>query len=497
MDSEKKERKFLSHLYNPVTYCGLFLFLTVFFIEWFFFGIDFLSSRSNLYLGLFTYIILPPFLFLGLILIPLGAFWYRRRIKKGRSASWLKIDLSIPAHRNTLFVFLTAVFIFALMSLVGTYKGYQYSESVEFCGTLCHSVMRPEYTTYLKSPHGRLKCVECHIGPGADWYVKSKLSGTRQILRTIFNTYERPIRTPVRDLRPAEATCKQCHWPGKYFGTMDFKRMYYPSDGTRPAWFVRMLLNVGGGNTQTYGIHAHMNLDRDIYYAAEDEKRQLITWVKAVDKNGRERIFVSKDSKWQSVAPPADVIRKMDCIDCHNRPSHQFLSPPRLINDALQYGTIDNAVPGIKEKALEVLSRQYSTTKEAVNSIDKELHDYYLAKQNAYYRAHQSTVDSAIKRVIELYTENMFPEMKARWTTHPDNIGHMLAPGCFRCHDSQHRTSQGQIISQDCNSCHLIVEQGPVGRTEKTIDGLPFRHPVDIGQAWKESLCYECHSADR
>src|SRR3989338_999863 len=326
MDNDKKIQKKFSHLfYNVVTYAGVMLSVMVAAVEAFLFALDFFSKGKNLYLGLITYLILPGFLIFGLILIPLGVLWKKSRIDRGLPVIELKrfrVDLSLPHHRNALLVFIVGTSLLILMSVIGAYKAFHYTESVQFCGVLCHQVMHPEYTTYLNSPHGRVKCVECHIGAGADWYVRSKASGARQVIKTLAHTFAKPIATPVSNLRPAEETCEQCHFPGKYFSTMDFKRSYFLTEGENRRWNIRMLLNVGGGDGQSYGVHAHMNLDQDIYYLAEDVKRQKISWVKSVDKEGHETIFTSPGSKYEGTNPPADLIRKMDCIDCHNRPTH-------------------------------------------------------------------------------------------------------------------------------------------------------------------------------
>jgi nitrate/TMAO reductase-like tetraheme cytochrome c subunit len=88
------------------------------------------------------------------------------------------------------------------------YSAVNYMDSVSFCGKTCHTVMQPEYTAYQNSPHSRVECVKCHIGPGAGWFVKSKLSGTRQLLAVTFNTYPRPSRrrstTCARRAKPAK-----------------------------------------------------------------------------------------------------------------------------------------------------------------------------------------------------------------------------------------------------------------------------------------------------
>ena len=491
-----KDRKFSYYFYNGVTYAGVFLSFFVFLIECFFFILDFLAHGPNQYLAIFTYILIPPFLLLGLALIPAGALWKRWRVKKGLADVHpikLVIDPAKASHRNALLIFTVGTFILITMSAVGAYRGFHYTESVEFCGTLCHQVMHPEHETYLASPHARVRCVECHVGGGATPYFRSKLTGARQVFKKFTGTFERPIPTPVRELRPAEETCMRCHWPDKFFGTLDFNRVYYPSEEGGPPWVLGMRMNVGGTGHGSPGVHAHMNVERDVYYAAEDEARQNITWVKSVDKDGTARIFVSPDSKYKDAEPPAALVRKMDCIDCHNRPSHRFMPPDRLLNEAMRAGKIDPAMPQIKRKAIELLSADYGTKEEALRAIRSSLEEFYGKKQPDYAAASPGKVEEAVLAVSAMYSRNMFPEMKARWDAHPDNIGHLIAPGCFRCHDGAHRSAEGLAITSDCAACHAITEQGPLGATEKSENGLPFRHPVEA-EGWDELSCTDCHT---
>jgi nitrate/TMAO reductase-like tetraheme cytochrome c subunit len=490
------KKRFSELFYNAVTYLGLLISILVVTLEVFLFALDFFSAGGNVYLGLITYLILPGFLFFGLALVPVGYYWKKRRLRRGLPRHELKpfrIDLALSSHRNALLVFIVGTSLLVLLSIVGSYQAYHYTESVAFCGTLCHEVMHPEYTAYSHSPHARVKCVDCHIGSGAGWYVKSKASGLRQVYRTLMNSYVRPIATPVHDLRPAEETCKQCHWPGKFFGSIDFKRAYFLTKGENKRWNMRMLLNVGGGDHQTYGVHAHMNVDQTIYYAAEDERRQELSWVKSVDKQGRETVYVSEKSKWKESSPAAGQLREMDCIDCHNRPTHQFKPPYRLLNEAMQYGGIDPEIPGIKKKALAVLSKEYTSAEEADKTIRQSLREFYQQKHADYLASNSDKVERAEETIAGLYSENIFPEMKARWEAFPDNIGHMVSPGCFRCHDGEHRSPDGHVISKDCRACHVIVEQGPAGAEEKNITGLDYRHP-DGTDDWKDMSCTDCHT---
>jgi len=494
-------RKFSKYFYNSITYFGIGLSLFVFFIECLLFGMDFFGPTHSIYLGIFTYTVLPPFLILGLILIPVGALWKRRQVIRGKveiDPKPIHIDLSIAHHRNAVMTAIAIFGIFIVMSAVGSYQAFHYTESVHFCGITCHEVMSPQYTRYTQSAHARVKCVDCHIGSGADWYVRSKLSGMRQVLAVFRNSYSRPIPNPVHNLRPAKETCEQCHWPDKFYSSFELKRKYFLADpdDDYSSWMIRMLIQMGSTNDKTVGIHAHMNINNDILYYAEDERRQEIPWIKTVDHDGKETIYTSEDSAYKDKEPPAEGIRKMDCIDCHNRPTHRFIAPYRLVNQSMDVNLIDPELPSIKSKAMEVLSVEYVSKEEAAVKIRQTLEAFYKRKLGAGYEEKKESVLKTIDEIISIYKDNFFPSMKARWDSYPDNIGHLISPGCFRCHDGTHSTPEGKVISRDCTSCHTILEQGPPGSEQKSTEGLEFRHPVDISEMWKEMNCYDCHTGN-
>ncbi len=498
MEQKQAKTKFSLYFYNGITYAGVVVALFVFFVECLLFGIDLFSPYGNIYIGLITYAILPPFLVVGLVLIIVGALRKRRKVLKGLIQAEPKsiyINPAIPAHRNTILAFLAVGTIFLVMTAVGSYKAFHYTESVQFCGVTCHKVMEPQYTRYTHSPHARVKCVECHIGPGAGWYVRSKLSGLRQVFATMRNTYPKPIPTPVHNLRPSKETCEHCHWPEKFYSSFELRRHYFlTEEGGPDSWFIRMLIQVGSEDKKNTGIHAHMYMNNDIFYVADDERRQVISWVKTVDDKGQAHIYTTPDSPYKDKEPPAQIVRTMDCIDCHNRPTHRFPAPFKLINEAMASEKIDAGLPEIKEKALEVLSAAYASQDEGVEAIRRDLKDFYKEKFGDAYAEQAASVEKNIEEVVSIYKNYFFPQMKARWDAFPDNIGHLISPGCFRCHDGRHTSSDGKTIARDCRSCHTIIEQGAPGAVEKSADGLDFQHPVDISDMWKETNCSECHT---
>src|SRR5690242_12223179 len=312
---------------NYISFVGAAITAAAFVSVVLLFLVEITSRQENPYLGILTYIILPSVLALGLLVIVIGLLIERRRRHKGKPteiAAYPKLDLNDPKARRAFFVFLFFTFLFVTASAFGSYKAYEYTESVSFCGETCHTVMKPEHVAYQAGAHARVGCVGCHVGPGAGWYVRSKLSGAYQLYSVTFNKYPRPVPSPVHNLRPAQDTCEQCHWPEKFFGAQlkIFNRYGYDEHNTPKQ--IRMLINTGGGSPesgQVFGIHWHMNIANEITYVSTDDHRQSIPWVKMKDRQGNVTEFFAKDAKLTPEELAREPQRRMDCVDCHNRPS--------------------------------------------------------------------------------------------------------------------------------------------------------------------------------
>jgi hypothetical protein len=481
--------------YNSLSIVGAILAVTMGLIGLIMLLINVSMEQTNAYFGIFLYMVLPAILVFGLLLIPVGMFRQWRRWQRGESISerkWPAIDLNNTHHRNAVFVFVFGTFLFVTLSAVGSYQAYHFTESVTFCGTTCHTVMEPEHTAYLQSPHARVACTECHVGYGASWYAKSKLSGSYQVYAALFNKYPRPIPTPIHNLRPARETCEQCHWPEKTYGTGLRKFTHYMYDEANTRWSSMLLLKTDTGEPgqgQRAGIHWHINKGIKIEYIARDERRQDVPWVRVTElKTGKQTIYQETSQPLSEQEVAAAEIRKMDCIDCHNRPSHVYHSPDFAIDRALESGSIDRSLPSVKKVAVEALTVEYGTKDSAVTGIADAI-------RNALQSSDQGKVEAAISGAQEAFSQNIFPHMKARWSAYPNNIGHFTDRGCMRCHAGNHQSPQGVKISHDCNACHVIMMQGKDDAVERdsTGNGLEFKHPADIDDAWKENSCNECH----
>jgi nitrate/TMAO reductase-like tetraheme cytochrome c subunit len=484
-------------LRNPISLAGVALALVALANFFFLFLIDLISVRSSPYVGILAYMVAPAFLIIGLLGLAVGLLWERKKkIAVSDVPLYPRIDLNDPGQRSAAAFFASFVVVFVMLSAVGSYKAYEFTDSVQFCGQLCHSVMSPEFTAYQLSPHARVACVECHVGSGAGWYVKSKLSGARQVFATAFNTYPRPIPTPVHDLRPAPETCEECHWPQRFYGAQLKVFTHYGTDEKNTPRQIRMLLKTGGGDPSTgmpSGIHWHMNIANEITYISTDDKRQVIPYIHVKDMQGRITEYVSKDSPPTKAQIDKLPRRRMDCVDCHNRPTHIYVPPDRAVDDSLLAGRLDVSLPFIKQQAVTVLTNTYATTDAAMEGIATDLHKFYLTKYPDVDKNRQADIQNAITELQRIYRSTTFPEMKLDWKTHPNNIGHFYFAGCFRCHDGQHVSSDGRVVRKDCDVCHSILEQQEGATKLIASQGTPFKHPVDIGDLTQVS-CSDCHT---
>jgi nitrate/TMAO reductase-like tetraheme cytochrome c subunit len=491
-------------LHNPYSYAGGLIAALALLIFFFLIILDALSPSARApYASLIMFMVVPAIMMFGLALVPLGWIMARRRLRR-TGKEWIEkfpvIDFNEPYQRVVVGLVVVAGIFLLFLSAFGSYKAYESTESVGFCGTVCHTPMEPEYTAYSNSAHARVRCVDCHVGPGAEWYVRSKLSGLYQLYAVALNKYPRPIPVPITSLRPAQETCEQCHWPEKFFEGQQIRQVHFLPDEENTRWEIDLLIKTGGGSpngSRRGGIHWHMNNEHRIDYIATDAQHLQIPWVRSTDRQtGRAIEFMSTQAELTEQQRGASIVRTMDCMDCHNRPTHVYRAPAQLINTALASGTIDASLPEIKATGVQLLTGEYDNTEAALLAISDGLQNFYAEQHPEVAKSKRDAITKAIAELQRMYRLNFFPHMKVRWDTYPDNIGHLMFPGCFRCHDGMHQSKDGAVISKDCRLCHNIMAQGKPGAIAHatTRDGLDFEHPIDIGTAWQDGPCNACHT---
>lgn len=492
-------RIFPQSFYNITTLIGVFVAVVSFGLILFLIVLEMLTPDPKPYMGIIAFVILPVFLIVGVVLIAAG-IWrehHRERLGKPHGLHLPVIDLNNTQHR-TAFVFASVGGILLLMfSAFGSFKAYEYTDSDEFCGQVCHTVMEPEFAAYQYSPHARVGCVKCHIGPGAGWFVRSKLSGAYQVYAVMANVYPRPIPTPIENLRPAQETCEQCHWPKHFFSEKQRVNTYFLSDEHNTRWTLNLLMKIGGGNIEagpTSGIHWHMNIANEVTYAALDSQRLVIPWVRARHPDGTVRVYRSTETEVSDDSLKNVFTRRMDCIDCHNRPTHIYHPPARSVNHVMSLGWIDPDLPSVKSIAVQALEYPYSSKQAGLDSIRTIIQEFYAMNYPDIARTKKTAIERTVGEVQKIYSRNYFPEMRVSWKQFPDHIGHLFYPGCFRCHDGKHVSDDGKVLSKDCNVCHTILaQQFEKDKLRLSLGGIDYKHPVDIGDAWMEMNCSDCH----
>lgn len=430
----------------------------------------FSRGANNPYLGIIFFLILPILFIVGLALIPVGIFLRRRALLQTGAipAEFPKIDFNDRIFRHGVDIVLAATIVNLLVVAIASYRGAAYMDSPQFCGQSCH-VMNPEYTAYRISAHSHVACVDCHIGSGVSSYFAAKVNGTKQLIEVsthpfahiapkIIPDYPTPIESPVRNLRPAREICEACHQPAKFVGEKLLVKSNFADDEQNTETQSVVVLHLGGQDSLSHltGIHGvHLG---HIEYVATDPSRTTIPWVERTNPDGSKSTYVASALNG---AKPQGEHRLMDCIDCHNRAAHTFVTAEEAINRSMVDGSISPSLPWVHKEGLELLKATYASQEDAAAKIPTQLQAFYRTTNPQVLATKADLVKRAGQQLVALYSQNVFPEMKVTWGTHPNHIGHMSYPGCFRCHDGDHTAKDGTSITQDCTACHnlLVVDE--------------------------------------
>jgi nitrate/TMAO reductase-like tetraheme cytochrome c subunit len=433
--------------------------------------VGFSTSKANPYLGLFVVLVLPVAFALGLLLIPIGLFVERKRGAPPHDSLQAAFEAAFkdPAGRRRIFFAAAATLAnIGLFALAGQ-KIIEHMDSPKFCGTQCHTPMQPQWEAYNRSPHSNVACVDCHIGPGAAAEVKAKWNGVHQLVGVLTSRYERPITAPPDKIPSAKGTCEQCHAPQRFRPDLIKLFPHYAADKDNTPKFNAMLLRVGGFNQRTQkweGVHWHANPDNRIQFELLDEARTKIGKVTRYENGRLVAEYVPPGASQKPIA-----VRTMDCIDCHNRPTHVFdYTPKDAVDRALFAGALDPKVPYLAATSAAVLA-DTSAPRDGAEARLRAALDAAYHKDHPDVTPDPAALDKAAKTLAQIYLHNIYPSMKMSWRLHPPSLGHMAEgqtnPGCFRCHDKQHETTladgRKKKIGQDCDTCHtgLAFDQDP------------------------------------
>lgn len=451
---------------------GVVLTTTAFVLFSFLEVLRLLGVITNTYVGLLSYLALPSLFVVGLLMIPGGWWLYKRRTglttKELLSRRFAPDLLDAKLTGSTLATWVLGLTVINILFLgAGGARMLRFMDEPGFCGTACHSVMGPEWATYQQSPHARVACVECHVGDGADALIDSKINGLWQMISVTFDLYERPIPTPVHNLRPARETCETCHWPDKFYGQRLKTRVHYAQDAASTPSFTTLGLEIGSGHgDRAGGIHWHVAGGNRVEYGPADPQRREIAWVKVAQPDGSSRRFTNR----RLDPAAAREARSLDCVDCHNRATHIYEDPEEAVDERIAAGLIDRTLPFAKLAALAALGGLY---RDGATGVELDFRGFYR-RLGGGNLAMDDRVDAAVEELVGAYQRNIHPGMNVGWNVYPDHRGHKGGGGCFRCHNPDLVASDGRGIAYDCTSCHSILADespSPFAYLEPAVDG--------------------------
>ena len=485
---------------NALTLAGAWLagVALVFTLSLFFF--DLLTPTPSPYIGVFTFLVFPLLIVLGVAMMAVGFFYKRRQLHRlyGHLSDleyYPHIDLNEPGQQRVLAALGSGGFVMLVFIGAMSYQGYHYTDSDDFCGNVCHAVMHPEHTAHHYSPHARVECTECHVGSGASHYFKAKLAGVRQVFAVATDSYSRPLPAAISELRPAAETCEHCHWPQLFFGEQLLTKSRFATDESSTPRPIGMLMKTGGSRVvtgPTGGIHSHVSDTKAIEFVAIDEALQEIPWFRVADlETGTERVFRS-DGLPNDAPAPAGVRRKVDCMDCHNRASHRYYSPVDSADAALAAKPVLLELPYAKRQLVTALSAKYDTREAGIAGVQAAIESYYHDEQREVTATKPAEVATLAAIGREVYRRTIFPGMNVDWRSYPDNIGHLEFPGCFRCHAGKHLDAKGEAFRSECTNCHDFLVATPDG--QGVVRSAEFTHPFERKGVHAELDCDSCHT---
>jgi len=483
--------RWLRRLTHPVSIIGLIVTGVGFLASLIALIAELTGEESTPYQGLLTFVLYPGIAIGGLAIIGLGVFLEHRRSRRLREAAeeW-RPALDLAQRRDRLALWALGCFFVAFVgsSVVGAYHAYEFTESKSFCGEICHEPMEPQFVAHQNSPHARVDCTTCHVGPGVGGYIDAKVSGMRQLKQVLLDTVPRPIRAGEEKVAIVSEACEECHQPDLLQDSQLDTSVRFGFDLANSERSLRLLFHRTRDPRQ--GTHWHSGLE--ISFQAEDARGERIPRVRVKRADGSETLYEDRTGKGPGGGPELREERAMTCIDCHSRPAHRFEAPESSIDRAIARGEIDRSLPSIKKIAVAALSRDHDGR--GAGGVREFVEEEYRRRFDGRVLARAETLGNAIGAIERIYAQNVFPAMQVDWTTHADHVGHRGSPGCFRCHSGKHTSADGRTIPSDCATCHEFFEKSrdSADLTAIAADGSsfhPFRHENHPMQE-----CWTCHS---
>ena len=339
--------------------------------------------------------------------------------------------------------------------VVGAAHAWAWTNSSAFCGTTCHT-MPPQYASYQLSAHSRVSCVECHIGREfVGKQLPRKAEHAQFIFQMAFGLYKYPVY--VKGMRPARDACETCHTPAKFSNDSLVVKPHFALDESNTASSTQLVMHIGGGMQREglgYGIHWHV--ENKVEFSSTDPLDQDIPYIRVTKPDGTVMEYTDATAGLDTSTVKQVDLKTMDCMTCHNRVSHAIPYPDQSVESSMARGVISSDIPFIRREAAKALTAGYASNDLAFAGIAQALDTFYKTSYRDFYVAEADKLHAAIAEVQRIYSVSVFPDQALDWNTHPDNLGHINSPGCFRCHDGKHLDSAKKPIRLECDLCHSV-----------------------------------------
>jgi len=378
----------------------------------------------------------------------------------------------MPRSRRGILAVLLIVGGLGIGFTFGASAAIGWTETADFCGR-CHE-MGPELAAYEAGPHRDVACAECHVEPGVGGWIKAKANGTKQLIQVITGLYPKPVPPPDHaNLPPVTDSCIRCHSTDRLAATAVVTTTGFAEDEDNTREFIGLMIRPGGGDAFDINRSVHWHVVQDVEFVAADENSQKIDYVKVTRPGGQVEEFLSQDQIRDGADVRPDIarvvderpIRRMDCLECHNRAGHPIPNPRKGIDQSLYNGKLDPTLPYLKREGMSLLVADYPNA-EAADSAIASLRGFYTLHYPDVATAKSQEIAAAVTELQRLYRLVAMPDMKVSARTYPDNLGHTDFPGCFRCHDGGHYlvtngVASKQAIPATCDTCHTFPQLGP------------------------------------
>ena len=148
-----------------------------------------------------------------------------------------------------------------------------------------------------------------------------------------------------------------------------------------------------------------------------DRQKQEIPWIEVRNERRPARGIPQprlRGARSSSAAIPKD---EMDCMDCHNRPTHNFPAAGDRGGSRHDHRAHPQNLPWAKSWWWTHFRPRIPHAGEGPRGAQGRDRGLLPAKYPALYEARKADVEKAAKTATEIYDRSVFPAMRVNWKT--------------------------------------------------------------------------------